>query len=172
MLSQGCCSVTLSPALPTPGCALQHFRTIFPQTPLIPVPLLPTVLSQSTSPSLQENKRESRRRIKIFIWSQRPVESGRPPRGREGSAAGAAARLPGSARGSPALTMPQIAVKAFIAQSSSPYRSTLWLKERHPFKASLQQSLYFYFKSIWKLKIPFGTRPLWRESQACRLAKL
>lgn len=67
--------------------------------------------------------------------------------------------------------MHQIAMKAFIAHSSSLYQSTIWLRERRPFKASLQHSLYFYFKSIWKLKIPFGTCPLWRESQPCRLAK-
>lgn len=55
--------------------------------------------------------------------------------------------------------MHQIAMKAFIAHSSSLYQSTIWLRERRPFKASLQHSLYFYFKSIWKLKIPF-----WRSS--------
>lgn len=71
----------------------------------------------------------------------------------------------------PALPMHQTAVKGFIAHSSSPYQSALWLQGRQPFRASLQQSLYFYFKSIWKLKIPLGTRPLWRQSQACHLAK-
>lgn len=33
------------------------------------------------------------------------------------------------------------------------------------------ESLFFYFKSIWKLKIPFGSCPLCRGSQPCRLAK-
>lgn len=67
---------------------------------------------------------------------------------------GALTGLPGAAWGSPVLLMHQIAMKGFIAQSSSPYQSTLWLKERRPFKVSLQQSRYFYFKSIWKLKMP------------------
>lgn len=175
MHSEGSCNVTPSPALPG---SWHHFAARSGQySPLqnllIPIPLSPTVFSQSISPlPPKEQKRKQKVQKSFFIWRQRALGE-RPPASQRGGQAtqGAAAGLPGSVRRSPALTMHQIAVKGFIAQSSSPYQSTIWLKERRPFKASLQQSLYFYFKSIWKLKIPFGSHPLWRESQACRLAK-
>lgn len=160
---------------PAPGSTLQHVRDNIPP----PKPfnshstIANSLLPKHFPPSLQKNKKRNQKVHKIFfIWRQRALGE-RPPASRRGGQAtqGATAGLPGSARRSPALTMHQIAMKGFIAQSSSPYQSTIWLKERRPFKASLQQSLYFYFKSIWKLKIPFGSHPLWRESQACRLAK-
>lgn len=172
MHSEGSCNVTLSPALPGSRQHCSKFRTNFPPNLLIPVLLLLACLLPKRFPlPPTEQKRNQKVHKDFHLETESPWRAAaRLAAGRE-AAQGAAAGLPGVAWGSPALTLHQIAMKSFIARSSSPYQSTIWLKERRPFKASLQQSLYFYFKSIWKLKIPLGARPLWRESQACRLAK-
>lgn len=164
------CHPVTSPArLPA---ALQQVQDKFPPKPFNSCSAIASCLLPKHFPLRpKEQKRNQKVHKDFHPETESPWRAAaRLAAGRE-AVQGAAAGLPGVAWGSPALTLHQIAMKGFIARSSSPYQSTLWLKERRPFKASLQQSLYFYFKSIWKLKIPLGARPLWRESQACRLAK-